>query len=97
MGALTTMVGRTPEGAEPGDRHFVGFYGEDGGLVAVMDLICAHPRQDEARIDWFMVAADAQAEGAESGIAFWRAQGFAPTGERSEDAHGTLVTLGRNL
>ena len=68
MGWLTTLVGKTPEGAEPNNRHFVGFFGEDGGLVAVMDLICGYPEADTAHIDWFLVAADKQGQGVGSGI-----------------------------
>ena len=68
MGWLTTVVGKTPEGADPNNRHFVGFFGEDGGLIAVMDLICGYPQDDMARIDWFLVAADKQGQGVGSGI-----------------------------
>ena len=80
-GPLTTLVSKTPEGAEPGNRHFVGFFGESGALVAVMDLICAYPQADTARIDWFMVAADMQGQGVGSQIfadvrAALQAQGF---------------------
>ena len=67
-GPLTTIVGKTPDGVDEGSRHFVGFYGEDRGLIAVMDLICGYPDANTVLIDWFMVAADMQGQGVGSSI-----------------------------
>ncbi len=122
---LTALIARLPEGAEPQAKHFVGFYDEDGYLVAVTDLVCGWPSEAEAFVGWFMVAADMQRQGIGSqlvadlraaleaqgfkrvslqlperdreGIAFWQAQGYAPTGERTEGPRGALVTLARKL
>ncbi|MBP3894198.1 MAG: GNAT family N-acetyltransferase [Atopobiaceae bacterium] len=60
---LTALITQLPEGAEPSGKHFVGFYDEDGYLVAVMDLVCGWPDDRAAFIGWFMVAADMQRQG----------------------------------
>jgi len=60
---LTALIARLPEGAQPSSKHFVGFYDEDGYLVAVMDLVCGWPKERTAFIGWFMVAADMQRQG----------------------------------
>ena len=60
---LTALIARLPEGAQPSSKHFVGFYDEDGYLVAVMDLVCGWPDERTAFIGWFMVAADMQRQG----------------------------------
>ena len=60
---LTAHITDLPEGATPAGKHFVGFYDEDGYLVAVMDLVCGWPTATDAFIGWFMVAADMQRQG----------------------------------
>ena len=77
--ALTAIVEDVPEGAT--GKHFVGFYGEDDELVAVMDLVTGYPDAHCALIRWFMVAAAWQRQGVGSGIfadvrAALAAQGF---------------------
>ena len=61
--SLTALITRLPVGAEPQGKHFVGFYDEDGYLVAVMDLVCGWPDERTAFVGWFMVAADMQRQG----------------------------------
>ena len=63
---LTSMVSDTPEGAA--SKHLVGFYDEEDGLVAVMDLACGTPGARDALIGWFMVAADKQRQGVGSAL-----------------------------
>ncbi len=122
---LTALITRLPEGAEPKGKHFVGFFDDEGYLVAVMDLVCGWPSATEAFVGWFMVAADMQRQGIGSqlvadlraaleaqgfrrvslqlperdgdGIAFWEAQGFSLTDERTEEKRGPIATLAREI
>ena len=78
---LTEIVSNIAAGVEGADSHFVGFYDEDGDLVAVLDLICGYPEADDAFIGWFMVDADLQGQGVGSSIfadvrASMKAQGY---------------------
>ncbi|MDO5709232.1 MAG: GNAT family N-acetyltransferase [Coriobacteriales bacterium] len=63
---LTNMISTLPEGAE--NAHLVGFYDDEYGLVAVMDLVCGTPDDTRALIRWFMVAADKQRQGVGSAL-----------------------------
>ena len=47
-GPLTTLVSKTPEGAEPGNRHFVGFFGESGSISLLMISLLAGKDIDTA-------------------------------------------------
>ena len=68
MRSLTDIISEVPEGSSPESKHFVGFYGDDGSLVAVLDLITGYPEQDDAFIGWFMVNAELQGQGIGSQI-----------------------------
>ena len=63
MRSLTDIISEVPEGSAPESKHFVGFYGDDGSLVAVLDLITGYPEKDDAFIGWFMVDAELQGQG----------------------------------
>ncbi len=63
MQSLTDIISEVPEGSAPESKHFVGFYGDDGSLVAVLDLITGYPEKDDAFIGWFMVDAELQGQG----------------------------------
>ena len=63
---LTSMVASTPDEVAP--KHLVGFYDDEDGLVAVMDLTCEVPDESSALIGWFMVAADKQRQGVGSAL-----------------------------
>ena len=63
MQSLTDIISEVPEGSAPESKHFVGFYGDDGSLVAVLDLITGYPEKDDAFIGWFMVNAELQGQG----------------------------------
>ena len=65
--SLTEVISRVPEGAELGDKCFVGFY-EGENLVAVLDLITGYPEPDDAFIGWFMVDGHRQRQGIGSQI-----------------------------
>ena len=78
---LTEMISDIPEGVGQEDKHFVGFYDDEGDLVAVLDLITGYPKDDNAFIGWFMVDAAQQRQGIGSQIfadvrASMQAQGF---------------------
>ena len=78
---LTEMISDIPEGVGQEDKHFVGFYDDEGNLVAVLDLITGYPKDDNAFIGWFMVDAAQQRQGIGSQIfadvrASMQAQGF---------------------
>ncbi len=78
---LTEMISDVPEGVKEEDKHFVGFYDDEGDLVAVLDLITGYPKDDNAFIGWFMVDAAQQRQGIGSQIfadvrASMQAQGF---------------------
>lgn len=66
MTRLTSLISDMPEGAH--DAHFIGFYDEEEGLEAVMDLVCGYPSENAALIRWFMVAADKQRQGVGSAL-----------------------------
>ena len=77
------------------EKYFVGFFDDDGDLVAVLDVITGYPRPDAAFIGWFMVEASLQGQGIGSSIfadvrASLAAQGIAhlelKCPERSESA-----------
>ena len=68
MRGLTDIISEVPAGSAPGSKHFVGFYGDDGSLVAVLDLITGYPEADDAFIGWFMVDAQLQRQGIGSQI-----------------------------
>ena len=59
--AVTAIIKDVPEGAT--EKHFLGFYDENEGLVAVMDLIVGYPDATGALIRWFTVAADRHRQG----------------------------------
>ena len=65
---LTEIVSDVAAGVEGADNYFVGFYDDEGDLVAVLDLICGYPGPDDAFIGWFMVDADLQGRGIGSNI-----------------------------
>ena len=78
---LTEVVSNVPEGSPDAETYFVGFFDDDNYLVAVLDLICGYPEQDDAFIGWFMVDANLQGQGVGSGIfadvrASMKAQGY---------------------
>ena len=50
------------------EKYFVGFFDDDGDLVAVLDVITGFPRPDAAFIGWFMVDASLQGQGIGSSI-----------------------------
>ncbi len=60
---LTAVISDVPEGSDPKDKHFVGFYDQEGSLAAVLDLITGYPEKNDAYIGWFMVDADRQGQG----------------------------------
>lgn len=55
---LTTL----PPQRTMADKHFIGWF-EGDRLIAMMDLIARHPRQDMAFIGWFMMDANRQGAG----------------------------------
>ncbi len=65
--SLTEIISRVPEGAEAGEKFFVGFYDSDR-LVSVLDLITGYPEKDDAFIGWFMVDGQLQGKGIGSQI-----------------------------
>ena len=65
---LTEVITRVPEGAAAEGKHFVGFYDQEGFLVAVMDLICGYPQAKTAFVGWLMVEASLQNQGIGSQI-----------------------------
>ena len=56
-----------PEGAAPGQKHYVGFYDGDT-LVAVMDIIEAYPDAESCYIGFFMVNSALQGRGIGSAV-----------------------------
>ncbi len=78
---LTEVITMLPDGKGMEDKYFVGFYGSDNKLVAILDLITGYPESDDAWIGWFMVDAKLQGQGIGSQIfadirASLKAQGF---------------------
>ncbi len=78
---LTEVISEMPEGTEPSQKHFLGFYDAEEKLVAILDLITDYPQAGSAFIGWFMVSAELQGQGIGSQIfadirASLQAQGF---------------------
>ncbi len=78
---LTEVISEMPEGTEPSQKHFLGFYDVEEKLVAILDLITDYPQAGSAFIGWFMVSAEMQGQGIGSQIfadirASLQAQGF---------------------
>ena len=78
---LTEVVSQVPEGTGNEDKYLLGFYGGEGDLVAVLDLIMGYPDVNDAFIGWFMVDSDLQGRGIGSQIfadvrASLKAQGY---------------------
>ena len=78
---LTEVVSQVPEGTGNEDKYLLGFYGGEGDLVAVLDLIMGYPDVNDAFIGWFMVDSDLQGQGIGSQIfadvrASLKAQGY---------------------
>ena len=65
---LTDVISEMPEGTQPSQKHFVGFYDKDGLLVAILDLITDYSKEHEAFVGWFMVDANLQGRGIGSQI-----------------------------
>ena len=65
---LTEIISNIPEGTGAEDKFFVGFFDDEGELVAVLDLICGYPERTDAFIGWFMVEASLQGRGIGSSI-----------------------------
>lgn len=64
---LRNAMSHVPEGADPEDKFFAGYYQEDQ-LVALMDLVVRYPLPSNACINWFMVKKDLQKTGIGSRI-----------------------------
>ena len=65
--SLTEIISRVPDGAEPNDKYFVGFY-DQNRLISVLELITGYPEKDDAFIGWFMVSGPIQRQGIGSQI-----------------------------
>ena len=65
---LTEVITEVPEGTEPSQKYFVGFWNKDGGLVAILDIITDYKKKGDAFIGWFMVDASLQGQGIGSQI-----------------------------
>ena len=65
---LTEVITKLPDGTGMEDKHFVGFYDEDGKLIALLDLITGYKEADDAFIGWFIVDAKIQGQGIGSQI-----------------------------
>ena len=65
---LTDVITDLPEGTEPTDKYFTGFYNDEDRLTAILDLIVGYPEKDCAFIGWFMVDAEKQNQGIGSQI-----------------------------
>ncbi len=77
---LTEVISEVPEGTQPEQKHFVGFFSGDD-LVAILSLITGYPDEKDAFIGWFMVDAESQRKGIGSQIfadlrASMKAQGY---------------------
>lgn len=68
LARLSEVVTRVPEGATVEGKHFVGFFDEEGFMVAVMDLLCGYPQAKTAFIGWIIVDAALQNQGIGSQI-----------------------------
>ena len=108
---LTEVISNLPEGAGAEGKHFVGFYAEEGAggagavggseagdLVAIMDLICGYPGEQDVFIGWFMVDADLQGQGIGSGIfadvrAALSAQGYTRVSLQCPQEHPEAVAF----
>lgn len=78
--SLTEVISIMPEGTDPKDKYFVGFY-ENDKLIALMDLITGYPEKDDAFIGWLIVDGQMQGQGIGSRIfadvrASMKAQGY---------------------
>ena len=78
---LTEVISEMPEGTEPEQKNFLGFYDAEDKLIAILDLITDYPQAGSAFIGWFMVDAELQGQGIGSQIfadirASLQAQGF---------------------
>ena len=60
---LTEVISDFPDDTDASQKHFVGFWDKDGGLVAILDLITDYKEKGEAFIGWFMVDASLQGQG----------------------------------
>ena len=85
-----------PPGVDACCKYFIGFRRE-GALIAVADLILGYPDAATAYIGLFMVDAAVQGQGNRQSEGFWRHNGFLPTGEVRETAHGTALLMQRAL
>ena len=65
---LISDVSKTHAEGAGTEKYFVGFFDDDGDLVAVLDLITGYPRANAAFIGWFMVDASLQGQGIGSNI-----------------------------
>lgn len=77
---LTEVISEVPDGADPSQKYFIGFY-EDDDLIAILDLITGYPEKDDAFIGWFMVKAEMHRQGIGSQLladirATLKAQGY---------------------
>lgn len=70
-----------PEGVEPPQKHYVGFFDGDG-MVAVMDFIEAYPDDESVYIGFFMVNSGLQGRGVGSAIIDGAVECFRSTGVR---------------
>ncbi len=61
--SLTAVISEMPEGTAPEDKYFLGFFGEDGKPVALLDLITHYPDPETAHIGWLIVDAELQHSG----------------------------------
>ena len=65
---LTEVISDFPDDTDASQKHFVGFWDKDEGLVAILDLITDYKKEGEAFIGWFMVDASLQGHGIGSQI-----------------------------
>ena len=70
---LTDVITDLPQGAEPDNKYFAGFYSIDEAtneerLTAILDLTLDYPVEKEVFIGWFMVDAEKQGLGIGSKI-----------------------------
>ena len=79
--SLTDIMSELPLPDAKEKTNFVGFYGEDNKLIAILDLIAGYPEENDAFIGWFMVDAEKQGQGIGSQLfadirATMKAQGY---------------------
>ena len=68
MRGLTDIMRTIPKEGEGQESLFVGFYDEEEGLAAVLDMVLGYPDRDKAFIGWFIVKAELQRKGIGSQI-----------------------------